>query len=213
MKAYLSHCIRGIKGETATMDDMRHNCEAAIGYGNMLRKNMPELDLYIPAEHEDFVQRVYEAGWITVEQILDVDCSIISTKDIVIVYNPEGISPGMRVEIDYAKLHNMKVMYAHRPEKNSHSYDTVYVQSNYSRLVLYQEQTGFKPGDIVTSAYSRAGAYLVRVDKSYEPDYWVFDGTVITDCRVPWGDSTKKKKLLKANQTKSDWTLWLGAHE
>ena len=60
MRAYLSHSIRGPKGKDATNTEMQENCNRAILVGKFIRIQIPSLDLYIPAEHEDFIGRAYQ---------------------------------------------------------------------------------------------------------------------------------------------------------
>ena len=109
--AYISHCIRGAKGMDATHEDMERNCAATMIYVEQLRLANPGLKLYVPAEHEDFVQIAYEEHLLKEEQILHIDCCIIDSCTMVIAHNPECISRGMRVEIDYAKSKGIPVLY------------------------------------------------------------------------------------------------------
>jgi hypothetical protein len=60
--AYFSHSIRGAKGKDATPDDMALNCAMAKHAADMLRRVCPALEIYVPAEHEDYVQTAYDRG-------------------------------------------------------------------------------------------------------------------------------------------------------
>lgn len=102
--AYLSHPIRGKKGGDATIEDIKLNCKKAIEFANRLRKDIPELDLYVPAEHElPPVGYILRKGYMTVDQILDVDCEVLEERDLLIVYGSVGgRSSGMLKEINHA---------------------------------------------------------------------------------------------------------------
>lgn len=112
MKVYLSHSIMGWKGLTATDEDMKANCIKAVEFGNQLRKKFPTLNLYLPAEHEEFVHKAYKFKLLTIEQILDIDCAIVGEQDFLIVYAPDAhLSSGMRTEIQYAQECGITVLY------------------------------------------------------------------------------------------------------
>ncbi len=104
MRVYLSHSIRGPKGKDATNTDMKENCDRAILVGEFIRGCIPDLDIYIPAEHENFVGLAYQLKYLTEEQILNVDCKIIDTCDIVIVFCPSDdskVQGGRLVEYEH----------------------------------------------------------------------------------------------------------------
>ena len=131
MKIYLSHAIRGDKGEAATREDQAENCKKAIMFAEWLRRYILDAyqhgvthelecadctialrghdNLYVPAEHEEFVSAAYNRGYLSIEQILEIDCMILSTCGALIAYGP--VSPGMKVEIDYAVFHGIPVYY------------------------------------------------------------------------------------------------------
>lgn len=185
MKAYLSHCIRGAKGADATHEDMEQNCKAAIEYGNKLRNAIPDLDLYIPAEHEAFVQRAYDKGFMTEDQILSVDCDILRDMDCVIAYNPECISHGMQVEVDFATHNNIPVLYSHYAQLPSDTYNViklcrheiefVTLADGICTLRLLQKHFSiskhivrkFQVGDILTNTNFKDGMHVVRIDGIY----------------------------------------------
>jgi len=111
MRAYLSHSIRGKKGQDATDEDMMKNNRKAIEFAENIRSLFPCLDLYVPAEHDEFVLNAYRRGYLGEPEILDVDCMIVQTCNFLIALAPEGyISRGMQVEIDYANTHGIPVV-------------------------------------------------------------------------------------------------------
>lgn len=111
MKVYLSHSIRGKSGASATHTEMEENCQTAILIANILRVQFPKVDFYVPGEHEAFVQRAWNKGYLTERQILEIDCLIISSCDAVIIYVPEGdsLQGGREIECNYADKHHIPV--------------------------------------------------------------------------------------------------------
>jgi 2-hydroxy-3-keto-5-methylthiopentenyl-1-phosphate phosphatase len=110
IKVYLSHCISD--DGVLTEEIMQKNCQIAIDFADFLRKQFPILDIYVPAEHEDFVHRVYAEKVLTIEQILQIDCAVLSTKDVVIALTKNGaLSEGMKKETTFAKSENIPVFY------------------------------------------------------------------------------------------------------
>lgn len=83
---------------------MKKNCDKAKLIANMIRNALPSIEIYVPAESEDFVLTAYQKHYVTEEQILDVDCTIIKGCDGVIIYVPEGdkLQGGRLVEYNYA---------------------------------------------------------------------------------------------------------------
>ena len=78
LRGYVSHCIRGRKGDKCPPEEVERNCIKATQDGAALmalfqRWGLP-VHLHIPGAHDDFVQKAYRAGYITEKQILDTDC-------------------------------------------------------------------------------------------------------------------------------------------
>jgi hypothetical protein len=101
LKGYVSHVIRGRKGNQATAEELAANCEKATTdmtqLGAMLRNaNLPVV-LHIPGANDLFVQIAHKAGRITEEELLATDCDIIHTCDFLLVYDWAGFySAGMK---------------------------------------------------------------------------------------------------------------------
>ncbi len=104
MKTYLSHAIRGKLSNKCPAVQLKENCEIAKEVAGVIREACPWLDLYVPAEHEDFVQKAYDKKYVTEKQILDVDCEILSECDNIIIFVPAGdeLQGGRLVEHDFA---------------------------------------------------------------------------------------------------------------
>jgi len=108
LRAYLSHPIRGPKGEDATPEDMAANNQAAIRFADTIRLFFPNLDLYVPAEHDEVLAILYQKGDITINQLLEADCEALAKRDFLLVYAPGGlVSSGMSKEIEFAETHNI----------------------------------------------------------------------------------------------------------
>ena len=102
-KAYLSHPIMGKQSRDATEEYIEVNNAKAAFTGHLIRAALPELDLHVPSDMEAFVHRAYKLGHMTIDQILDVDCNIITECDVLLVYDHEfHTSSGMQREIDHA---------------------------------------------------------------------------------------------------------------
>lgn len=112
IKIYVSHSIRGKYGKDATYTQMQENCDAIIALVKDLRLAFPTVEFYVPAESEPFVGRAHRKHYMTEEQILDVDCDIISDGDAVIVYVPEDdeLQGGRKIEYDHAVANGISVL-------------------------------------------------------------------------------------------------------
>jgi len=113
IRAYVSHSIRGKFGSNATDVQMQANNQKAINFSKQLAKEFPNIDFYTPGEHDELVLIAYRRGLLTEEQILDIDCEIISRCSFLIVYSPDDYtSKGMLTEIDYCVLNKIPVISA-----------------------------------------------------------------------------------------------------
>lgn len=109
IRAYISHSIRGKYGKAATDAQMAENNTKAINFGNFMCKEFPNIQWYVPGEHDEFVLVCYRNKLLTEKQILTVDCEIIDKCNFMVVYSPDDyISRGMQVEIDHC-------VYTHKP--------------------------------------------------------------------------------------------------
>ncbi len=113
IRAYISHSIRGKFGAAATEAQMQANNQKAIKFGKLLAKEFPNIDFYVPGEHDEFVLIAYRWGVLTEKQILDIDCEIVSRCSFLIAYAPDDyISKGMQIEIDHCVLNKIPVISA-----------------------------------------------------------------------------------------------------
>lgn len=113
MRVYVSHSICGKMGDEATQEYMEANNQKAIAFGETLSDEFPNISFHVPGAYEEFVSPAYRKGHLTRKQILDVDCDIISRSNFIVVFAPDDfISKGMKVEVDYATLHNIPIISA-----------------------------------------------------------------------------------------------------
>ena len=128
MRYYLSHAIRGKVGPDASHDVQAKNCAAAIRVADYLRNLFPKLELYVPAEHEDFVQLAYDGGYLEEREILEIDCLIINNLDGVIFYVPDGdeFQGGRKIEYNHAVATNKPVCIFHTVEEAADYIEAMY---------------------------------------------------------------------------------------
>ena len=105
MRVYLSHSIRGKKGNAATQTEQKVCCDIAVALGEQLCAEIKSLELYVPGgPGEEFVSIAYRKKYITEKQILDVDCAIIDNCEAMIVYVPtwDELQGGRLIEFTHA---------------------------------------------------------------------------------------------------------------
>jgi len=113
IRVYISHSIRGKQGVDATDEERKENGNKAIVFGNILRDEFPTIDFYIPGEHHEIDTIAFRKDYMTEEQILDIDCEIISRRNFIVVFAPDDYtSTGMHIEIDYAVKNHIPVISA-----------------------------------------------------------------------------------------------------
>ena len=104
IRGYFSHPIRGEAGVVATKEEMINNCEQAVRAAEKIRKFWgPALDLYVPAEHQEILFHLLEAGNVTHNEIVECSCLIVADIDLFFLYLPGPISAGQLREQDTAK--------------------------------------------------------------------------------------------------------------
>lgn len=113
IKVYVSHSIAGKYAEKATTEQKLTNCDKAIVFGKQLAKEFPTIDFYIPGRHEEFVIVAFRKNYLTLEQVLNIDCDIVSQSNFIVVFAPDDyISKGMQIEIDHAVENSIPVISA-----------------------------------------------------------------------------------------------------
>jgi len=113
IRAYIAHSIRGRYGTAATNEQMESNNKKAMGFGKQLASEFPNMNFYIPANHDEFVLIAYQKKYLTEQQILSVDCNIISRCNFLVIFAPDDyISKGMQVEIDHAVENHIPIISA-----------------------------------------------------------------------------------------------------
>ena len=112
IRVYVSHSIRGKKGKDATHEDIRHSVDLAIVFGQALRRKFPGVYFYVPADHElPPVGNLLDKKYISIDQILEIDCDIVKKSHFVVAYSPAGyLSTGMKKEIECAGINSIPVI-------------------------------------------------------------------------------------------------------
>jgi len=100
--AYLSAPVRGKDGDAVDPIIKANNVKEGCILGGVLRRAFPSLDLYVPHEHEEIVNKLWRNG-VSSKQILKASCEIVVEKDLLLFYTGDGISEGMQKERDAAK--------------------------------------------------------------------------------------------------------------
>lgn len=127
IRAYIGHSIRGKFGIDATNEQRDTNSRKAVDFGKCLEAEFPMVDFYIPGLHQEFDCIAERKEYLTDEQIMDIDYTIISRCNFVVVFAPDDyISVGMQKEIDYAVLHNIPIIVAVDGDYDSHFKKIVY---------------------------------------------------------------------------------------
>lgn len=119
IRIYFSHPIRGAKGLDATRADMEANNAKSLLEGRRLQSRLDayapgEFEVYIPAEHEEIIQYLYDVGYLNEAQILEADCAIVQKCKLLVGYDLEnvitsGMSRGITKEMDCAALHGIPI--------------------------------------------------------------------------------------------------------
>lgn len=113
IRAYITHPIRNKNTYTATKEEKNKNSERAVIFGKAIRIEFPTIDFYIPGEHIEIDNIAIDKNYLTDKQILDIDCTILSKCNFIVVFAPDDyISKGMKVEMDYAIKYNIPIISA-----------------------------------------------------------------------------------------------------
>lgn len=112
LRFYVSHSIRGVKGSNATGQDMETNNQRAIDWANSARIAFPNIDFYVPGEHDEFVSIAHRKGYLSEYTILDVDKDLLRRRDGLIVFTHDGyIGGGVGEEIRCAQENNIPIFF------------------------------------------------------------------------------------------------------
>jgi hypothetical protein len=79
--------------------------------------SLPKMDLYVPAEHDEFVQIAYNKKYINEIDILSVDCDIINRCDLLIIFGDASTSIGMQTELKFAEKNNIPIYFMPKLDK------------------------------------------------------------------------------------------------
>ena len=96
--AYFGAPVRGKDGENVSDEVKAENVKRGIRIGQLIRQIFPDLDLYIPHEHEEVIHELWRNG-IAGDEIVKATTSIALKKDFGIFYTGHGTSEGMAKEM------------------------------------------------------------------------------------------------------------------
>ena len=95
--AYLMAPVRGIGGDNVSDEEKQDNVDKAIAVGKAIRQAIPELDLYVPHEHEEIIDQIWK-DWLTGDQIVQSCIPLAVKRDIGIHWTGNGWSGGVDKE-------------------------------------------------------------------------------------------------------------------
>ena len=95
--AYLMSPCRGRDGDDVLPEVKWANVQKAIEVGNALRVAFPCLDLFVPHEHEEVIDQLWQLG-LSGDKITDATAQIAARKDISFSFEGNGVSAGMEKE-------------------------------------------------------------------------------------------------------------------
>lgn len=93
---YVSHPIRGLSG------DIEANCKKAEAAARRLRRVFPEVDFYVPAEHDLTLQILTSDNRLSIEDIMYADLQVLAACHGYMFYQFEP-SVGSQIEWDKAR--------------------------------------------------------------------------------------------------------------
>ena len=98
MEFYLCTKYRGDNGDLATDEEIDENCRTALAIGDAIRRDFPDVEIYIPHEKQEIVRRLWRKGLIDSDDIIEVCCDIIKEEcaGVIVVGT---VSKGMLKEI------------------------------------------------------------------------------------------------------------------
>jgi len=101
--AYFMAPVRGKDGESVSAEVKAANVKKGVEIGLAIRRNFPEIDVYIPHEHEEIIDILWHNG-VSGDRIVAASCEIAVKRDIGLMYTGNGISKGMADEYDAMSL-------------------------------------------------------------------------------------------------------------
>ena len=97
---YMSHPIRGTSG------DIEGNCKKAATAARRLRRVFPEVDFYVPAEHDLTLQILTAENMLSISDIMFADLTILRACHGWMYYSFE-LSTGSKIEMEHACKFNI----------------------------------------------------------------------------------------------------------
>jgi len=106
IKVYVSHYIRGPEGNKASKATIETNIANTKEICKQLRIHFgSNLDLYVPAEMDEFPQIAMQEGYLDIDGVLDIDCIIVARCDALLLLDfKQNLSEGMVRELAAAEF-------------------------------------------------------------------------------------------------------------
>ena len=103
-RVYFSAAVRGKNGDKATEEEKSKNIERGKVLAYSLQAKFPNWIIYVPHEHEIFIELGWKMGLLTSKNIMKIFCEMVSERDILVAVEEDvAISGGVRLEIKAAK--------------------------------------------------------------------------------------------------------------
>lgn len=106
MTGYFAHPVRGSSGDHASDMDILENLAMAHQFGSQLRQKFPDVEWYMPYEHEEIIQKLWRRG-LSAQSIIEASIDICLEKDVAVFWNGNGESNGMNQEFDAREFNSM----------------------------------------------------------------------------------------------------------
>lgn len=108
--AYFMAPVRGHLGDAVSPEEKWANVQKGVEIGRAIRRHFPEIDLFIPHEHEEIIDELWRQG-LASDGIINATCTVAKRKDFSICYDGDGISGGMGREIDEVSRIGKPIVY------------------------------------------------------------------------------------------------------
>lgn len=111
LRIYLSHPAYKLKEIDTNEVIYKHVGEEIRAYLIDWEKmdGFPKMELYLPAEHEEFIRYAYLLNYLTTEELLNINCKIIEKCHLLILFEYFKLTPEMECEMIHARKHGLPV--------------------------------------------------------------------------------------------------------
>ncbi len=85
--AYFMAPVRGANGDESTAEERAANIEKAQMVARSIERRFPDLDLYVPHDHEEIIEELWLHGEVASEDIVWAFCQLAVKRDFGIWYD------------------------------------------------------------------------------------------------------------------------------